>query len=95
MRAKSTGGPAPADGPPVRSGDTSGRPNGCAIAADGHDGGMHPHPPYQPSQPPVVYVQQKGGRATAVGVWLIVLAIFGPALLIVLCCAGLFLMGLI
>ena len=53
---------------------------------------MHPH---QPPQPPVVYVQQKGGRATAVGVWLIVLAVFGPFLLVVLCCAGLFWAGLI
>lgn len=49
----------------------------------------HQPPPHQPPyQPPPIYVQQPSNKAAAVGVWILVLWFVGPALLLVLCCAG-------
>jgi len=54
------------------------------------DDPVHPYDPHQqpPQQPPPVFVQQPSNRAATIGIWVLVLWIVGPALLLLLCCAG-------
>jgi hypothetical protein len=58
------------------------------VARRANDDQMQPRQP-----PPVIYVQQPKSRATAVGVWVLVLWFVGPAVLIALCCLGCFFAG--
>ena len=60
------------------------------MARRANDDQMQPHQP-----PPVIYVQQPKSRATAVGVWVLVLWFVGPAVLIALCCLGCFFGGVL
>ncbi|WP_431892679.1 hypothetical protein [Micromonospora haikouensis] len=48
----------------------------------------NPQQQYPAPPPQVVYVQPASSKAATVGIWVIVLWIVGPALLLVLCCAG-------
>lgn len=56
-----------------------------------HDSRQLPPPP--PQQ--VVYVQTPTSKAATVGIWVIVAWIVGPLLLVLLCCGGCFVTGLL